>query len=383
MIKSCYGRKYKEAGLRAHITFLTIKSIFNDVTLDALRFYFDEGKKISSSRLLLDHHEQNLRLLKTLEKFDFFTKDKRLQSAPFDQSNHEMHARILQTTTQKTTSQIVEEATQALKRSFQSSELTSLMSGMFQKEANKCWNYLFREIQQGLVCSFCSDDTEQIFYNIQDRKVDFTFKTCDYFIPNCLKTAVFMKRTENFFKNAFIVMISQKTKGSKTETTIRSFQNNFNDQDDTTKLVENCENRANCDGLCDNTIAFGQFSNEFIMGDIFLLNRASRFLEDLTFRRKDKNEWALTRPVDQTKNENVYNPRTGDLITMKWITDNLINIITKKTYDRELALKRDILQGGEDALNFEERAKIIRNFKTLGFQNMYFDQFFLAKIFNG
>ena len=152
-----------------------------------------------------------------------------------------------------------------------------------------------------------------------------------------------MKRTENFFKNAFIVMISQKTKGSKTESTILSFQKNFNDQDDTTKLVENCENRANCDGLCDNTIAFGQFSNEFIMGDIFLLNRASRFLEELTFTRIDKNEWSLTKPLDtiKNKNENVYNPKTGDLITIKWITDNLINIITKKTYEKELFQKRD------------------------------------------
>lgn len=66
------------AGFRAHLTFQTIKSIFNDFALDALRFYFDEGKRIASSRLLLDRQTQNLRLLRTLEKFDFFTKDKKL-----------------------------------------------------------------------------------------------------------------------------------------------------------------------------------------------------------------------------------------------------------------------------------------------------------------
>lgn len=334
--------------MRTHVTFLTIQSIFNQITLEALRYYFDESKRITSSRLLESHYDSNLRLLKTIEKFDHHTKLRRLQSLPIDRDNHQMHLRILQTPPQRAISQIVEDASINLRRSFQSSELTPLMTKMFMKEANKCWNYTFKEIQQGLLCSFCADDTETSFYNIQGRSINHAFKNCDFFIPNCLKTAVFMKRVENFFKSAFIIIISQKTKGSKTETLIRQFENNFNDQDDTTRFVQNCENSAICDILCDNTIKFGSFSNEFILGDIFLLNRASKFLEDLTVGRLNRGNWELTAAVNQVNNENIYSPRTGDKINMKWITDNLINIITKKTYERELSKKNDLLRSADD-----------------------------------
>jgi hypothetical protein len=131
----------------------------------------------------------------------------------------------------------------------------------------------------------------------------------------------------------FILVINTHTKGSKTEKTIEQFLKNFEDNSNTQDIVFQCEKQANCDVLCDKTIQFGEFTNEFIMGDIYILDRANAFLDKLTEGEYNKgrnniNSWNINNPVDGIINENVWDPKSGDKIKSNWINDNIINIIT-------------------------------------------------------
>jgi hypothetical protein len=89
---------------------------------------------------------------------------------------------------------LVTAAKAAIKSSLENSEITILMDKMFAAQANRCWNYYFKTVQQGILCSFCQDDTDNFYFDIPNTKIQFTFKSCDMFIPNCLKTAVILKR---------------------------------------------------------------------------------------------------------------------------------------------------------------------------------------------
>lgn len=105
------------------------------------------------------------------------------------------------------------------------------------------------------------------------------------------------------------------------------------------------------------------------MGDIFLLNRANAFLDTLTKGKTTVSNWASTVAVNDKINENIYNAKSGDHINANWISNNIINIITKKRFDKDLSSKKS--DTDDDAKRKKIIQAIVDGYKTSGLYNMY------------
>lgn len=220
----------------------------------------------------------------------------------------------------------IEQAQQEMTISLQENQFKSTLNQMYTKEAEKCWNYYMNTVQRGVMCSFCLDDSSNQYFNIDNgsgRKITFDFASCDKFVPHCLKMTIIQTRISRFFQNVFILIINKIYKGgSILDNNIRTFMRSY-EEGDSSKIVESCEKNANCDALCNSTIKFGDFSNEYIMGDVFLLNRSVLL---------------------SAKTQEIIAGNTGETLTnfiqttinSVWVEDELLKQITLKDWKHDL-----------------------------------------------
>lgn len=281
-----------------------IKNISQSMNMENLRKYLMKPSTTTANgRILEDIQIENVRLQSEIDHFD----------------------RILQAQQQNNYQIEIQEAEKSVQAAIDDNFLDVKLEEMVKNERSLCWEYYYNSIQRGIMCSFCVKESDKLI-SLTNHRINFTYSTCDYFIPLCLNMMVIQTRLNKLFKDIIILIIRKVIKGSEQTQTIKEFLKKVVIED-TANVVSECKKKAKCDTLCDDTFKFGQLTNDLITGSYYLLERVFRITIEL---------------AKQTNvTESIYVTRNTDRIKANFLKDSILNDTMYPEDRKNIELKFD------------------------------------------
>ena len=349
-INSCWKLVSEKANERVNQTYDLIKAIHTQENVEALYAYFRPPKSLNlppttERRDLGQDYNDYGHLMELLESN--IQEINSIQNLEKELSGYGIHPkrRILGASDAQWATERIQSAKDDLEKSIKNEDFRQNMAAMYRKEANQCWNHYYNVIQKGILCSFCLDDSNEDYFGVLEKQISFTYASCDKFIPRCLKMSIIQTELSTFFRNVLVLVLNKLFKGTMLVDKISSFIIAY-ETEKFSLLVRQCKKNAQCDQLCNQTIKFGDFSNEYIVGDIYLLDRFKTFLYELRDvyddgKPRDKDlvrdskYWAGETLNPETNNtippENLFN-HENEKVNAKWVDEQIVKVITLKSY---------------------------------------------------